>query len=102
MFFSNVVSLIIKTVTLGGAIGYVKAGSLPSLIAGLTFGGFAAYAASRVSANPKNVEMALIVSCTLLVIMGIRFYNSGKFMPAGLVSVLSLLSAVRYTYRYIS
>ncbi|CAJ0904511.1 21154_t:CDS:2 [Entrophospora sp. SA101] len=79
------------TVTLGGVVGYVKAGSLPSLIA-----------ANRVSTNPKNVGMALIVSCVLLIVMGVRFYNSGKFMPAGLVSILSLLSAARYTYRYIS
>nr|CAG8519883.1 6337_t:CDS:2 [Entrophospora candida] len=90
------------TVTLGGVVGYVKAGSLPSLIAGLSFGGLAAYAANRVSTNPKNVGMALIVSCVLLIVMGVRFYNSGKFMPAGLVSILSLLSAARYTYRYIS
>ncbi|CAG8574902.1 5576_t:CDS:2 [Scutellospora calospora] len=46
-------------ISLGGIVGYVKAGSIPSLIFGLTFGGFAAYGANRYSANPKNVGTAL-------------------------------------------
>ncbi|KAG9303663.1 hypothetical protein G9A89_018560 [Geosiphon pyriformis] len=75
-------------VGIGGIIGFVKAGSTPSLLAGLTFGGLAAYAAHRVSTNPKNVGLALIVSCLLLTVMGVRFARSGKFMPAGLVAVL--------------
>ncbi|RHZ79373.1 hypothetical protein Glove_149g36 [Diversispora epigaea] len=86
------------TVALGGIIGFVKAGSTMSLAAGLTFGCLAAFGANRVSKNSKNVGVALTVSVLLLGLMGFRFYKSGKFMPAGLVTVLSLLSAARYGY----
>ncbi|RIA96935.1 transmembrane proteins 14C-domain-containing protein [Glomus cerebriforme] len=89
-------------VTLGGLIGFIKAGSTTSLVAGLLFGSLAAFAANRASTNPKNVSLALAVSLVLLLVMGARFYKSGKFMPAGLVTVLSLFSAARYGYRYIS
>ncbi|CAG8473321.1 21217_t:CDS:2 [Dentiscutata erythropus] len=89
------------TISLGGVVGYIKAGSLPSLFFGLTFGVLAAYGASRVSANPRDVIVALLVSLVLLIVMGIRFYKSGKFMPAGLVTVLSLIFVARYGYRLI-
>ncbi|CAG8518557.1 14252_t:CDS:2 [Racocetra persica] len=76
------------TIALGGVFGYVKAGSIPSLFFGLTFGGLAAYAANRTSVNPKNAILAFVVSSVLFIVMGVRFYKSGKFMPAGFVSTL--------------
>ncbi|CAI2178061.1 13058_t:CDS:2 [Funneliformis geosporum] len=76
------------TVALGGVIGFLKAGSMVSLMAGLSFGGLAAYAANRVSTNPKSTGLALVVSLTLFIVMGVRFYKSGKFMPAGLVTII--------------
>jgi len=88
-------------VALGGLIGFFKAGSTTSLVAGLSFGSLAAFAANRVSTNPRNVGLALAVSSVLLLVMGARFYKSGKFMPAGLVTILSLLSVVRYGLKYI-
>ncbi|KAI6178297.1 UPF0136 membrane protein [Aphelenchoides besseyi] len=66
-------------VTLGGVIGFVKAGSAPSFIAGATFGFAAAFGAL----NSNHVILA-IVSGILTGAMGFRFYNSGKIMPAGL------------------
>ncbi|CAG8453669.1 15256_t:CDS:2 [Funneliformis caledonium] len=47
------------TIALGGLFGYLKAGSMMSLVAGLSFGGLAAFAANRVSTNPKNAGLAL-------------------------------------------
>ncbi|XP_006634531.1 transmembrane protein 14C [Lepisosteus oculatus] len=78
-------------VTSGGIIGYVKAGSVPSLAAGLVFGGLAGLGAYQMSHNPKNVWISLAASGTLAGVMGMRFYNSGKFMPAGLIAGASLL-----------
>jgi uncharacterized membrane protein (UPF0136 family) len=52
------------------------------------------------SQNSKNFHLALITSAALLVLMGFRFYNSGKFMPAGLLSGLSLFQSVRLAVRY--
>uniref|UniRef100_A0A3Q2W8N5 Transmembrane protein 14C n=1 Tax=Haplochromis burtoni TaxID=8153 RepID=A0A3Q2W8N5_HAPBU len=74
----------------GGVIGYVKAGSVPSLAAGLLFGGFAGFGAYQVSNDPKNVWVSLAASGALTGIMGKRFYGSRKFMPAGLMAVARL------------
>nr|XP_034980904.1 transmembrane protein 14C-like [Zootoca vivipara] len=79
----------------GGMIGYAKAGSVPSLAAGLLFGGLAGLGAYQLSQDSKNIWLSLIASGTLAGIMGIRFYNSGKFMPAGLIAGASLLMVGR-------
>lgn len=84
----------------GGVMGYVKAGSVMSLASGLAFGGLLAYGASRTSTNPKDFMFLFVVSGVLLGVMGYRFMNSGKFMPAGLVSVLSLLQVIRLAVRF--
>ncbi|XP_069816279.1 transmembrane protein 14C isoform X2 [Dendropsophus ebraccatus] len=75
----------------GGVIGYVKAGSVPSLAAGLFFGSLAGLGAYQMSQDSRNVLLSLIASGTLAGVMGYRFYNSGKFMPAGLIAGASLL-----------
>ncbi|XP_072267815.1 transmembrane protein 14C-like [Pyxicephalus adspersus] len=75
----------------GGIIGYVKAGSVPSLAAGLIFGGVAGLGAYQMSQDSKNVLLSLIASGTLAGLMGYRFYNSGKLMPAGIIAGASLL-----------
>ncbi|XP_026217048.1 transmembrane protein 14C isoform X1 [Anabas testudineus] len=75
----------------GGVMGYVKAGSVPSLAAGLLFGGLAGFGAYQISNDPNNVWVSLATSGALAGIMGKRFYASKKFMPAGLVAGASLL-----------
>ncbi|KAK6491874.1 transmembrane protein 14C-like [Huso huso] len=75
----------------GGIIGYVKAGSVPSLAAGLLFGSLAGLGAYQMSQDPKNVWISLVASGTLTGVMGMRFFNTGKFMPAGLIAGASLL-----------
>ncbi|NWW18682.1 TM14C protein, partial [Falcunculus frontatus] len=79
----------------GGIIGYAKAGSVPSLAAGLFFGGLAGLGAYQVSKDPSNVWVSLITSGALTAVMGTRFYNSRKFMPAGLIAGVSLLMVGR-------
>ncbi|XP_061821452.1 transmembrane protein 14C [Nerophis lumbriciformis] len=79
----------------GGVIGYVKAGSVPSLAAGLLFGGIAGVGAYQVSNDPNNVLLSLATSGALTGIMGKRFYGSRKFMPAGLMAGASLLMVAK-------
>ncbi|XP_017933195.1 transmembrane protein 14C isoform X1 [Manacus vitellinus] len=50
-------------VTSGGLIGYVKAGSVPSLAAGLFFGGLAGLGAYQLSQNPNNIWLSLSICC---------------------------------------
>ncbi|XP_058031406.1 transmembrane protein 14C-like [Ahaetulla prasina] len=78
-------------VATGGVAGYVKAGSVPSLTAGLLCGGLAGLGAYQQSTDPKNIWLSLAASGTLTVLMGMRYYNSRKFMPAGLIAGASLL-----------
>ncbi|XP_041817641.1 transmembrane protein 14C isoform X1 [Chelmon rostratus] len=75
----------------GGVIGYAKAKSVPSLAAGLLFGGLAGFGAYQISNDPKNVWVSLATSGALTGLMGKRFYGSKKFMPAGLMAGASLL-----------
>ncbi|NP_001279149.1 transmembrane protein 14C [Callorhinchus milii] len=83
----------------GGIIGYAKAGSVPSLAAGLIFGSIAGIGAYQISENPHNIWLSLFASGTLTGVMGYRFYNSGKFMPAGLVAGLSILMLGRLGWK---
>ena len=70
-------------------------GSIPSLAAGLLFGGALAYGAYQVSQDPANYSVQLVTSSILAGVMGYRFYNSGKVMPAGVVCALSGVMIVR-------
>ncbi|KAH3697006.1 transmembrane protein 14C-like [Dreissena polymorpha] len=86
-------------VAAGGIVGYVKSASLPSLAAGLTFGSLAALGAYQTTQNPADVKVSLGTSATLMALMGYKFYNSQKFMPAGFVATLSLLVLMKSLYK---
>lgn len=90
------------TVTAGGLMGYVSKGSIPSLMAGLAFGSLMGYGTYQTSNDPQNVNLSLVTSGLLAGVMGYRFFNTGKFMPAGLVFGLSLLMVARFGYRIAS
>lgn len=70
-------------------------GSVPSLGAGLLFGSALAYGAWQISQDPANYSVQLATSSILAGVMGYRFYNSGKIMPAGVVCALSVLMILR-------
>uniref|UniRef100_A0A8C9EIL9 Transmembrane protein 14C n=1 Tax=Pavo cristatus TaxID=9049 RepID=A0A8C9EIL9_PAVCR len=80
---------------------FLYSGSVPSLAAGLLFGSLAGLGAYQLSQNPSNVWISLITSGTLTAIMGTRFYNSGKFMPAGLIAGVSLLMVGRLALKMV-
>ncbi|BEI93932.1 uncharacterized protein CcaverHIS019_0603910 [Cutaneotrichosporon cavernicola] len=86
-------------VTAGGLMGFIKRGSVASLVAGGGSGLIAGWGAYRVSHNPKDVRVSLAVAVILTLLMGKRFIASGKFMPAGLVTALSIIMVVRYGMR---
>ncbi|XP_033841816.1 transmembrane protein 14C isoform X1 [Periophthalmus magnuspinnatus] len=78
-------------VATGGIVGYVKAGSVPSLGAGLLFGGLAGLGAYQISNDPNNIWVSLGTAGTLSAVMGKRFYGSRKLFPAGVMAGASLL-----------
>ena len=86
-------------VAAGGLIGYLKAGSIPSLVAGLGFGSVLGVGAYMTSVDPENYYLTLGTSAVLGSFMGYRFVNSGKFMPAGLITLLSIGMIARFSVR---
>lgn len=78
-------------IIIGGYMGYTQANSTASLIMG-TFCGTLALVSGR--GLMKNTDggraLALVLAGFLLIFFGSRYYRSGQFMPAGLMSLLSI------------
>ncbi|PAV67036.1 hypothetical protein WR25_18382 isoform A [Diploscapter pachys] len=82
----------------GGIFGFFRVGSIISLSTGLISGIIIAVF-TLLGLQFKT----LVVACCSLVIaivMGIRFYNSGIFLPPGLLCILSLLVLAVQGYQY--
>ncbi|EFP75527.1 uncharacterized protein PGTG_00858 [Puccinia graminis f. sp. tritici CRL 75-36-700-3] len=82
-------------VATGGIMGFVKASSVPSLVAGTVSGGLIALGAHRYQQKGKP-DLIFGMSVMLTLLMGKRFLASRKMMPAGMTTTLSLVMAVRY------
>lgn len=82
-------------IALGGFMGYKRRGSVMSLMAGLVFGGLSAYGALNMTSDPKDIKVSLLASGLLSIVMGMRYKNSGKLMPAGIICGISLLMVFR-------
>ena len=78
----------------GGVMGKIKTGSTVSVIAG-TASGIAALIAFWVSRTDpaQGLLIGLMVSLLLTGIFMSRFFRTRKFMPAGLVLILSIVVA---------
>ncbi len=77
---------------IGGVIGYVKAGSLPSIIAGAITGVLLLVAGWILPSNRSmGLVTAFIVSLLLAAQFVPKFVRTGKVMPAGLMSILSVI-----------
>lgn len=81
----------------GGAMGYVKAKSVPSLVAGLVCGFIALLLGYRYTWHFAP-HAALILSLVLIFLMGRRYLRTRKPMPALLIVVLSVVVAVVQVY----
>jgi uncharacterized membrane protein (UPF0136 family) len=91
----GLVVLIVYAVLLivGGVIGFVKARSRPSLIAG-TISGVIALIAAWISGTYNEdggYSIALLLAIALFILFTYRASRTRKFMPAGLLSVASVV-----------
>jgi uncharacterized membrane protein (UPF0136 family) len=79
----------------GGVIGYVKAGSTASIIAG-SISGLALIVAAFLL--PGNVVLGLAIAGVVSILLAGRFIpafmKTGNFMPAGLMAILSAIGVV--------
>jgi uncharacterized membrane protein (UPF0136 family) len=79
----------------GGVIGYVKAQSVPSIVAGAITGVLLLLAGYLLPQNrTAALVTALIVSVLLAAQFVPKFIRTGKVMPAGLMSILSVIGIV--------
>jgi uncharacterized membrane protein (UPF0136 family) len=79
----------------GGAMGYAKAKSKPSLIAGSLFGVIAIIGSLlMLQQNPLGIYLSLGTAFLLLIFFSRRFSTTKKFMPAGLMMALSLITVL--------
>ena len=80
---------------IGGVIGYVKAGSTASIIAGSVAGILLLVAAFILPGNAMaGLALAGIVSILLAGRFVPAFFKTHQMMPAGLMSVLSVIGIV--------
>ena len=79
----------------GGVIGYVKAGSTVSIIAGSISGIALIVAAFLLPGNPAlGLAIAGLVSILLAGRFIPAFMKTGAVMPAGLMSILSVIGVI--------
>jgi uncharacterized membrane protein (UPF0136 family) len=79
----------------GGIIGYVKAGSAPSIIAGSITGILLLVAAFILPEHRvAGLLTALVVSLLLAGQFVPKFIRTGKAMPAGMMSILSVIGII--------
>jgi uncharacterized membrane protein (UPF0136 family) len=80
---------------IGGVIGYVKAGSLPSIIAGAVTGVLLLIAGALLPEHRAvGLATALVISLLLAVQFVPKFIRTGRAMPAGMMSILSVIGLV--------
>ena len=80
---------------IGGIIGYVRANSLPSIIAGSITGVLLLVAGSLLSSHRViGLATAFVVSLLLAAQFVPKFIRTGKVMPAGMMSILSLIGLI--------
>lgn len=76
----------------GGVMGYTKAGSRPSLIAGLISALLALGAVATFATNPEmGRTLGLLLALVMTILFGYRYTLKPKFMPSGLLAVVSLV-----------
>jgi uncharacterized membrane protein (UPF0136 family) len=79
----------------GGLVGYLKAGSVISLVSGGIAGALLIVAAFLMPSQfLAGIILALVISVLLAGRFVPNFFASGKVMPAGIMSLLSVIGIV--------
>lgn len=85
----------------GGLVGYLKAGSKLSLIMAASFAAVLILCASGRIFQPQVANVfADIILAVLLVFFAVRVTKTRKFMPNGLMSVLTLATLALRNIRF--
>ena len=80
---------------IGGIVGYVKAGSLPSIIAGSITGVLLLIGGSLLPEHRAiGLATGFVISLLLAAQFIPKFIRTGKAMPAGMMSILSVIGLI--------
>lgn len=87
----------------GGILGYTKAQSQPSLISGLVSGVALLLAWFITWQNYEaGIALAFWLAIALLVVFAVRFFKTRRFMPAGLMALLSMVASAVFAIAWLS
>jgi uncharacterized membrane protein (UPF0136 family) len=79
----------------GGVVGYVKAGSVASIIAGSITGVLLLVATFLLPEHRAiGLATAFIISLLLAAQFAPKFIRTGRVMPAGMMSILSVIGVI--------
>lgn len=84
---------------LGGIMGYVKVGSKASLLSGVGMGlallasGYGVWHGSR-----DSLIVSVVVAALLVALFAIRLAKTKRFMPAGVLAILSLAAVIIFGF----
>lgn len=106
MIWTILIALYGLLIAIGGIIGYTKARSRISLMMGLGSGVALLFAAYATTTTPTNRVGALffanLIAIALAIFFGFRWRTTRKFMPAGLMSILSIAATIAFTAGFIT
>ena len=86
---STVLWIYIVLLVIGGLIGFLKAKSKVSLIMSVAFAAALSLCAAGVIFQPYVADILL---AALLVVFGLRLAKTKKFMPAGLMLLVTIIT----------
>ena len=82
---------------LGGIMGFLKVGSKASLISGVGMGLALLVSGYGVSQGSyDSLVVAEVIAALLVVLFAIRYAKTRRFMPGGMLAVLSLVAVVTF------
>ena len=94
---NTILWIYIALLVVGGLIGYLKAGSKASIIASVSFAAALTLCAIGVVFQPHVADIILAV---LLVFFGLRLSKSKKFIPNGMMLILTLATLASRHLRF--
>lgn len=79
---------------LGGIVGYIKAGSLISLVAGSSAGSLCMLASLKARKAQSGIRTLIVVTLICCIFFAKRLMVSNQMFPSGFMTVCSLAVAV--------
>ena len=86
---NTILWIYIVLLVVGGLIGFLKAGNKVSIIMSVTFAALLSLCAVGIIFQPYVADLIL---AALLVVFALRLSKTRKFMPSGLMLVLTLVT----------